>query len=136
MGKYKNFKWLGSLEYPNKVREFLTEIDVYALITGIDMSPLTLQEVQLMKKPVIATNVGGVSEVMKNNETGFLVDEGNADELIKKLSLIIEDEDKMEIMGIAGRKFIEGNFSWDIIAKQFVDILIKNGLMKKYEYKK
>ncbi len=136
LGKYNNFKWLGSLEYPNKVRQFLTEIDVYALITGIDMSPLTLQEAQLMKKPVIATNVGGVSEVMKNNVTGFLVDKGNADELIEKISLMIEDEDKMEIMGNAGRKFIEENFNWDIIAKQFVDILIKNGLMKKYEYKK
>ena len=38
--KFENFHWLGSLEYPNKVREFLTEIDVYALISGIDMSPL------------------------------------------------------------------------------------------------
>ena len=47
--KYDNFHWLGSLEYPDKVREFLTEIDVYALISGIDMSPLTLQEAQLME---------------------------------------------------------------------------------------
>ena len=60
--KYENFHWLGSLEYPEKVREFLTEIDVYALISGIDMSPLSLQEAQLMEKPVIATNVGGIPE--------------------------------------------------------------------------
>ena len=46
----KIFIGLGSLDYPNKVREFLTEIDVYALISGIDMSPLTLQEAQLMEK--------------------------------------------------------------------------------------
>ena len=58
--KYDNFKWLGNLEYPDKVREFLTEIDVYALVSGIDMSPLTLQEAQLMRKPVVATNVGGI----------------------------------------------------------------------------
>jgi len=68
-GKYDNFKWLGNLEYPDKVREFLTEIDVYALVSGIDMSPLTLQEPQLMKKPVVATNVGGISELMKDNGT-------------------------------------------------------------------
>ena len=72
--KYENFHWLGSLEYPNKVREFLTEIDVYALISGIDMSPLTLQEAQLMEKPVIATNVGGIPELMKDGETGFLIE--------------------------------------------------------------
>ena len=77
LGKYDNFKWLGNLEYPNKVREFLTEIDVYALASGIDMSPLTLQEAQLMKKPVVATNVGGIPEIMKDNETGFLVKKGH-----------------------------------------------------------
>jgi len=58
--KFDNFKWLGSLEYPKKIREFLSEIDAYALISGIDMSPLTLLEAQLMKNPVIATNVGGI----------------------------------------------------------------------------
>ena len=35
--KYENFHWLGKLEYPNKVREFLSEIDIYALITGMDL---------------------------------------------------------------------------------------------------
>jgi len=131
LGKYDNFKWLGNLEYPDKVREFLTEIDVYALVSGIDMSPLTLQEAQLMKKPVIATNVGGIPELMKDNETGFLVEKGNSKELIEKLSLLINDKEKRKIMGENGRKFIEENFSWDKIAKEFLKILEKQGLIKK-----
>ena len=128
LGKYDNFKWLGNLEYPDKVREFLTEIDVYALVSGIDMSPLTLQEAQLMKKPVIATNVGGIPEIMKNNETGFLVEKGDADNWIEKLSLLINDEQKRKTMGENGRKFIEENFSWNTIAKEFLKILEKNGI--------
>jgi glycosyltransferase involved in cell wall biosynthesis len=120
LGKYDNFKWLGPLQYPDKVREYLTEIDVYALVSGIDMSPLTLQEAQLMKKPVVATNVGGIPEIMKDNETGFLVEKGNTDEWIKKLSLLIDDEEKRKIMGENGRKFIEENFSWNKIAKEFL----------------
>jgi glycosyltransferase involved in cell wall biosynthesis len=125
--KYKNFKWLGALEYPDKVREYLTEIDVYALISGIDMSPLTLQEAQLMRKPVVATSVGGIPELMKDNETGFLVKKGNADELIKKLSLLINNKEKRETMGDAGKKFVEDNFNWNKIAKEFIDI-VKNSL--------
>ena len=125
--KYKNFKWLGALEYPDKIREYLTEIDVYALVSGIDMSPLTLQEAQLMKKPVVATNVGGIPELMKDNETGFLVKKGNADELIEKLSLLINDKEKRKTMGDAGRKFVEDNFNWNKIAKEFINI-IKNSL--------
>jgi glycosyltransferase involved in cell wall biosynthesis len=121
--KYDNFKWLGPLQYPHKVREYLTEIDVYALVSGIDMSPLTLQEAQLMKKPVVATNVGGIPELMKDNETGFLVEKGNADEWIKKLSILIESKQKREDMGNKGKKFVEENFSWDKIAKEFLKIL-------------
>ena len=58
LNTYENFHWLGKLEYPDKVREFFSEIDVYALVTGMDLSPLSLKEAQLMRKPVIATNVG------------------------------------------------------------------------------
>jgi len=121
--KYDNFKWLGPLQYPDGVREYLTEIDIYALVSGIDMSPLTLQEAQLMKKPVVATNVGGISELMKDNETGFLVEKGNPEELIEKISFLIDNEEKRDEMGIAGRKFVEENFSWEKIAKEFVNIL-------------
>lgn len=128
LGKYDNFKWLGNLQYPDKVREYLTEIDVYALVSGIDMSPLTLQEAQLMKKPVVATNVGGIPELMKNNETGFLVEKGDADGWIEKLSFLINDKEKRKTMGNNGRKFVEENFNWNKIAKEFLDILEKNGI--------
>jgi glycosyltransferase involved in cell wall biosynthesis len=121
--KYDNFKWLGALDYPDKVREYLTEIDVYALVSGIDMSPLTLQEAQLMKKPVVATNVGGISELMKDNETGFLVEKGDADGWIEKLSMLVNDKQKREDMGNKGRKFVEENFSWEKIAKDFISTL-------------
>ena len=92
------------------------------------MSPSTLQEAQLMKKPVVATNVGGVPELMKNNETGFLVEKGNSEELINKLSILIDDKEKREEMGNKGRKFVEENFSWDKIAKEFVKSLKEQGL--------
>jgi len=123
--KYKNFKWLGPLQYPNKVREYLSEIDIYALISGLDMSPLTLLEAQLMKKPVIATNVGGIPELIIDGKTGFLVEKGNSKELIEKIEEILNDPKKIEEMGVEGRKFVEENFSWKIITQKFIDNLKK-----------
>ena len=120
--KFDNFKWLGALEYPDKVRDFLTEIDVYALLSGIDMSPLTLLEAQLMEKPVIATNVGGIPELMKNNETGFLIEKSDHQTLIEKLELILNDFPKANSLGKAGKEFVSSNFSWKIIAKNFINI--------------
>ena len=119
--KSENFKWLGSLEYPDKIREFLSEIDAYALITGIDMSPLTLLEAQLMKKPVIATNVGGIPELMVENKTGFLIEENNSRDLERKISLILKETTQK--MGSEGQKFVVEHFSWEIIAKKFKCIL-------------
>ena len=58
--KFDNFHWLGSLSYPDKVREYLSEIDIYAIITGMDTTPLSLKGSTINGKvPVIATNVGG-----------------------------------------------------------------------------
>ena len=126
--KYENFHWLGSLEYPDKVREFLTEIDVYALISGIDMSPLSLQEAQLMEKPVIATNVGGIPELMKDGETGFLIEKGNSKELFEKLSLILDNLEKSKEMGKKGRDFVKDNFNLDKICNDFLNHLKKHGI--------
>jgi len=121
--KFDNFKWLGALEYPDKIRDFLTEIDVYALLSGIDMSPLTLLEAQLMQKPVIATDVGGIPELMINKKTGFLVEKGNSQQLIEKIELLLTNKNLSEQMGEEGRKFIENTYSWEIIANNFVRIL-------------
>ena len=126
--KYKNFHWIGSLDYPDKVREFLSEIDVYSLISGIDMSPLTLQESQLMEKPVIATNVGGIPELIKDNETGYLVEKGNADDLYKKISILINDKSKAKDMGKKGKEFVTKNFNWDKICCDFLECLKKHNI--------
>jgi glycosyltransferase involved in cell wall biosynthesis len=122
LSKYSNFKWLGPMQYPDKVREYLSEIDVYALVSGIDMSPLTLQEAQLMSKPVVSTRVGGIPEIMKDGETGFLVEKGGAQGWIDKLTILVSDENKARHMGRTGREFVEKTFSWNIITKNFIDV--------------
>jgi len=123
LNKYENFTWLGRLEYPNKVREFLSEVDVYALITGMDLAPLTLKEAQLMKKPVVATNVGGNSEMMIDKKSGFLIKEGSSEDLIEKLTILLNDKKKSKEMGIAGREFVKNIFSWEKITEKFLNIL-------------
>lgn len=126
--KYENFHWLGSLEYPDKVREFLTEIDVYVLISGIDMSPLSLQEAQLMKKPVIASNVGGIPELMRDGETGLLIKKGDSNDLFEKLSMLFNNLEKSKEMGVEGREFIKNNFNLDKICNDFLNHLKKHNI--------
>jgi hypothetical protein len=123
--KYENFQWLGHLQYPDKVREYLTEIDIYALVSGIDMSPLTLLEAQLMEKPVIATNVGGIPELMIDTKTGFLVKKGDSKNMIEKITSLLEDDVKCRVIGQIGRNYVKDKFSWENIGKDFLKNISK-----------
>ncbi len=76
-----------------------------------------------MEKPIVATNAGGIPELMDNNNTGFLVEKGDHNGWIQKLSILINDTKKAKQMGTAGQDFVKDNFSWDKIAKQFITIL-------------
>jgi len=122
LNTYENFHFLGRLEYPDKVREFFSEIDVYALVTGMDLASLSLKEAQLMRKPVIATNVGGNPEMMIDGKTGFLVEKDNPEQLIGKIRLLLGDKKLAKDMGDNGRKFICDTFNWELIAKNFIKI--------------
>ena len=121
--KFDNFHWLGNLDYPGEVRQFLSEIDVYGLLTGIDMSPHTLLEAGLMKKSVIATNVGGVSESCIDNKTCFLIEKNDPQGWIDKISVLLKHKEKMKLMGNEGFEYVNKNFLWGKIAKDFIKIL-------------
>ena len=121
--KFDNFHWLGNLDYPGEVRQFLSEIDVYGLLTGIDMSPHTLLEAGLMKKSVIATNVGGVSESCVDNKTCFLIEKNDPQGWIDKISVLLKHKEKMKLMGNEGFEYVNKNFLWGKIAEDFINIL-------------
>ena len=124
--KFENFHWLGHLKYPDEVRQFFSEIDIYALVSGIDMSPHTLLEAGLMKKPILATNVGGISESCKDGETCFLIKKNDSDDWINKISTLLNNKAKMKEMGEKGYSYVKENFSWDKIADDFISILESN----------
>jgi glycosyltransferase involved in cell wall biosynthesis len=123
LDKFENFHWLGSLSYPEEVRDYLSTIDIYAIITGMDTTPLSLKEAQLMEKPVIATDVGGNSEIMVEGKTGYLVREGNQEDIIIKISSLIDNKELAKKMGKEGRDFIKNEFSLDASAKNFLKIV-------------
>ena len=87
--KFENFHYLGFLDYPDEVRKYLTEIDIYALPTGMDTTPLSCRESMSMKKPIIGTNVGGIPEMIYHQKTGLLVDEGDSQAWIKSIELLL-----------------------------------------------
>ena len=123
---FKNFVWLGNLEYPIEVKKFLSEIDVYLLLSGMEGLGQTIIEAFLMEKPVIATNIGGIPELIEDGKTGFLIEAGNHNDLIKKINQVFDQPIAASDMGSKGKETMQENFNWDSIAKKFVLILNRN----------
>ena len=120
---FENFTWLGNLEYPNQIKEFLTEIDVYVLFSGMDGLGQSIIEASLMKKPIIASNVGGIPETIQDGKTGFLVNEGDVEEWIKKISKILNNYELGKEMGENGRKFVSQEFNWEKIGNEIINLI-------------
>ncbi|MGD0176772.1 MAG: glycosyltransferase family 4 protein [Candidatus Bathyarchaeia archaeon] len=118
-----NAHLLGRLPYPQGVRKFYESIDVYVLPSGLDCCPATLLEASVCERPVVASNVGGIPELIKEGLTGFLLPNGNTRPWIEKLQVLLSDTRLSRRMGRAGRQFVLGDFSWEIQAPRLASIL-------------
>lgn len=76
----------------DEVREILCMSDLFILPSETESFGLAALEAMAAKTPVISTNTGGLPEVNIDEETGFLSDVGNVDEMSKKAIMILEDE--------------------------------------------
>ena len=69
-------------------------------------------EAQSMKKRIIASNIGGSTETIVNNKTGFLFESGNPHSLSKKILEVLKlDESTLKSMGNEGRKNVIKKFN-------------------------
>jgi glycosyltransferase involved in cell wall biosynthesis len=86
--------------------------------------PIALIEAQLASKPVVATNVGGVSEVVINNKTGF-VTKKNTQELVKALEKLIASKALRTAQGKAGKAHATKAFSVEKMINAHVSLYKK-----------
>jgi phosphatidylinositol alpha-1,6-mannosyltransferase len=81
-----------------------------------------LLEAQASARPVVAFDVGGVNEAVRNGETGLLVKRGSSEELADALLKLLSDKALREKMGANGRRFVTENFTWDICAQKMLNV--------------
>ncbi len=99
----------------------LTICDIYVHISLQEGMPQSLLEAMFLGKPVVASNVGGIPEVVKDGETGLLV-EPEKDAVAIALSDLIEDTEKSSKLGKQARDFLQSKFSWEEIAGEFLEL--------------
>ncbi len=82
-----------------------------------------LMEAMALGKPVIGSNVGGIPDLIKDNQNGFLFEPKNLENLVNKLEILLKDKKLAIRMGKNGREFIENNFSNERYLQNFINII-------------
>jgi glycosyltransferase involved in cell wall biosynthesis len=104
----------------------ITDIFLAPFLGTFDISdiPLSVLEAMAVGKPVIASKVGGIPEVIKHGENGILI-EPRSEELIREILLLIEDDKKLKKIGEKARKCVEEYFPAEKVAKRYEDIYME-----------
>lgn len=84
--------------------------------------PMSVLEAMAYGKPVIASNIGGIPELIQHGATGLLFEPGNGEMLSGHLATIMEDAGKRREYGAAGRKRIEDRFSLEKHNTQLMEV--------------
>jgi glycosyltransferase involved in cell wall biosynthesis len=84
--------------------------------------PRVLLEAMASGKPVIASNVGGISEIIKHKKNGLIINGGNVEELVEAIKILLNDEELSRKLGRNGRALVEAKFAWDNIVNRIEKI--------------
>ena len=86
---------------------------------------LVALEAMLAKKPVIGSNHGGLTEIIVNNETGFLVEPNNETKLAEAISKLIENPELRKQLGEKGYQRAINEFSVATYVNKFEKLLLE-----------
>lgn len=93
------------------VAAFLADTDVFVLPSFAEGVPVTLMEALGAAVPVVATQVGGVSELVDHGVNGYVVRPGDSEPLARALIELLDDPERRQRMGDAGRATVTAEFA-------------------------
>jgi len=82
--------------------------------------PTTVKEAFYLNVPVIGTNVGGIPELITNNETGIIVPPENPSKLAQTINELLSDTQRAEKLATNGNTFVKNNMTWDVILPKYI----------------
>lgn len=105
---FSKARFIGSTEH---VIQYLRKSTVFVLTSNYEGLPISIIEAMSIGLPVIATDVGGVSELVKHQQTGFLVEKGNVEQVKQAIDFLSSNPELAWEMGLEGRTRFEAFFA-------------------------
>jgi len=114
------------------IASFNAGIDLICLTSHNEGTPVSLIEAQAACIPVVSTDVGGVRDIVKDGDTGFVVPVNDADLFSEKVLELVENEKKRQKMSQNGWTFVKDTFHYNTLASNmdvlYRELLAKNGV--------
>jgi starch synthase len=120
--------WIQKMLQPAEVRQFLSHATVFVCPSVYEPLGIVNLEAMACGTAVVASDVGGIPEVVDDGRTGLLVHYDAANEsafrvgLADAVNTLLGDPDRAKAMGAAGRERAVREFSWASVAKQTVSV--------------
>ncbi len=83
---------------------------------------LVAAEAMACGKPVVATSVGGLPEVVEHGRTGLVVEAGDHVALANALATLLSDTRMLKRMSAEARRVAEERFSWEVVSREVIDV--------------
>ena len=119
LGISNKVKFLG---FRQDIAEILTEVQIFTLISNWEGLPCTIIEAMRAGLPVVASDVGGVKEIVVEAETGYVINQGDVEALHQKLSYLINNKQVREKMGKLARQRYESELTFEHMYQQTLEV--------------
>lgn len=100
----------------------LSNIEILVVPSLSEGFPATVLEAMVMRKPVVASNVGGIPEAVIDGETGFLVPAKNPEAIAEKVIFLLKNPKKARKIGEKGYQRVKTNFTQEKMAREYEKI--------------
>jgi glycosyltransferase involved in cell wall biosynthesis len=111
LGLREHVTWTGLLEDPFAAGAYDAADVVCQVSRWEEVFGWVIAEAMAYRRPVIATRVGGIPEIVADDESGWLIARGDVEELAKKVLVLLRDPARRQSMGTAGRKRVDARFN-------------------------
>jgi N-acetyl-alpha-D-glucosaminyl L-malate synthase BshA len=116
LGLAERVRFLGVYE---SIAELVARAHVFLLPSELESFGLSALEAQACAVPVVGSDAGGLPEVVKHAETGFLLPVGDVEGMAARAIEILKDDERRREMGRAGRRRVESLFGADRVVTQY-----------------
>lgn len=107
------------------IPEILSAMDIFVLPSLSEGTPLALIEAMACERPCIATDVGGIGEVIENGKSGFLIPPMSPRKIIEAVDILMSDPDKAKKMGKTARQRVEAFYTLQRCADGYYEAYAK-----------